>query len=187
MTVFGVDMVTFYLWGLIIFGCLTLFYILLGDVLDGIFDVVEIGPLNPSVVLSFFTIFSATGYILEKFLNVQSVMALVISSIFSFIAVTILYLFVFVPLKSAETSLGYSDDDLKGKVAKVIISIPEDGFGEVVLTIGGSTVSRSAQSYHNEAIAYDTEVLIIDVQKGVVSVTPYNDFIEKNKTDRGGI
>ncbi|AST89811.1 hypothetical protein ACWE42_11500 [Sutcliffiella cohnii] len=181
MTLFGVDMMTLYLWGLVIFGCLTLLYILLGDVLDGIFDVVDAGPLNPTVILSFFTIFSASGYILEKFFGVESVVALIISSLFSLLAVALLYLFVLVPLKSAETSLGYSDEDLKGKVAKVIISIPRDGFGEIVLTIGGSTVSRSAQSYYNEEIAYETEVLIIDVNKGVVFVTPYNEFIEKNQ------
>ena len=181
MTLFGMDMVSVYLWSLVFFGCFTLLYILLGDILDGIFGAVEAGPFNPAIILSFFTIFSASGYILEKFIGVSSGVTIIISSVVSLFLVTLLYLFVFIPLKSAETSLGYSDEDLKGKVGKVIISIPEDGFGEVVMSIGGSTVNRSAQSFNNEAIPYDTEVLIIDVQKGVIFVTPYNEFLETNQ------
>ncbi|WP_230501224.1 hypothetical protein [Sutcliffiella rhizosphaerae] len=166
---------TLYFWCLIIFGGLTLIYILLADVVDGIFDAT---PVDPALIFSFFTVFGATGYLLEKFSPISGWLVLVITTIAALLLVILLHIFVFVPIRSADSSLGYSDDDLKGKLAKVIISITKDGFGEVVLSIGGSTVSRSAQSFENEAIAYDTEVLIIEVQTGVVSVTPYEKVLE---------
>lgn len=178
MTMFGMDMLTLYLWGLIIFGSVTLIYILISDIVDGIFDVI---PVDPALILSFLTILSATGYLLEKFSPFAGMLVLIISTIVSLLLVTLLHMFVFVPIRSAESSLGYSDEDLKGKLAKVIISIPVDGFGEVVLSIGGSTVSKSAQSFENEPIPYETEVLIIDVQKGVVFVTPYEKVLETYK------
>lgn len=170
MMMFGMEMVSLYFWGLIIFGSLTLIYVLLSDVVDGAFEAI---PIDPALILSFFTVFSASGYLFEKFSPFAGWAVLGITTIISIILVTLLHVFVFVPIRSAEASLGYSDEDLKGKIAKVIISIPKDGFGEVVLSIGGSTVARSAQSFENEPIPYETEVLIIDVQKGVVFVTPY--------------
>ncbi|WP_078382276.1 hypothetical protein [Sutcliffiella halmapala] len=175
MTMLGMDMVSLYFWGLIIFGSLTLIYILLSDIVDGIFEVI---PIDPALILSFFTVFSASGYLFEKFSPFAGWLVLGIATIISIILVTLLHVFIFVPIRSAEASLGYSDEDLKGKIAKVIISIPQDGFGEIVLTIGGSTVSKSAQSFENEPIPYETEVLIIDVQKGVVFVTPYEKVLE---------
>jgi membrane protein implicated in regulation of membrane protease activity len=178
MTMFGMDMLTLYLWGLIIFGSVTLIYILISDIVDGIFDVI---PVDPALLLSFFTILSATGYLLEKFSPFAGMLVLIISTIISLLLVTLLHMFVFVPIRSAESSLGYSDEDLKGKLAKVIISIPVDGFGEVVLSIGGSTISKAAQSFENEPIPYETEVLIIDVQKGVIFVTPYEKVLETYK------
>ncbi|WP_399201794.1 hypothetical protein [Sutcliffiella deserti] len=175
MTMFGMEMVSLYLWGLIIFGSVTLIYILLSDVVDGIFDVI---PVDPALILSFFTVFSASGYLLEKFSPFSDWLVLGAASLIAIGLVTLLHFFVFVPIRSAESSLGYSDEDLKGKLAKVIISVPQDGFGEVVLSIGGSTVSKSAQSFDNEPIPYDTEVLIINVQQGVVFVTPYEKVLE---------
>lgn len=175
MTMFGMEMMQLYFWGLIVFGSLTLIYILLSDIVDGIFDVI---PVDPALILSFLTVFSASGYLLDKFSPLSDWFVLGASTVISSILVTLLHVFVFVPIRSAEASLGYSDDDMKGKLAKVIISIPKDGFGEVVLSIGGSTVSKSAQSFENEAIPYETEVLIIDVQKGVVFVTPYEKVLE---------
>ncbi|QFT87465.1 putative membrane protein YuaF [Bacillus sp. THAF10] len=175
MTLFGMDMQALYFWCLLIFGGLTLIYILLSDVVDGIFDVT---PIDPALIFSFFTVFGASGFLFEKFSALSGWLVLIIATILSLLLVILLHIFVFVPIRSADASLGYTDDDLKGKLAKVIISIPKDGFGEVVLSIGGSTVSRSAQSFDNEDIAYDTEVLIIDVQTGVVSVTPYEKVLE---------
>jgi len=175
MTMFGLDMMTLYFWCLIIFGGLTLIYILLSDVVDGIFDAF---PIDPALIFSFFTVFGATGYLVEKYSPLSGLLVLAIATVLALLLVILLHVFVFVPIRSADSSLGYTDDDLKGKLARVIISVPKDGFGEVVLSIGGSTVSRSAQSFENEEIPYDTEVLIIDVQTGVVSVTPYEKVLE---------
>lgn len=84
-----------------------------------------------------------------------------------------LHLFVLVPLSSAEESLTYREDDLRGRLGKVITAVPVDGFGEVLIEGIGGTISKSAISFENEQISYGTVVLVVDVKNGVLSVTPH--------------
>ncbi|MCY8128708.1 NfeD family protein, partial [Bacillus spizizenii] len=123
--------------------------------------------------LAFFTCFSASGYIGELILPLSSLLIALLSCILSIMLVVLLHIFVLVPLSSAEESLVYKEDDLRGRVGKVITAVPVDGFGEVVIEGIGGTISKSAVSFDNEQISYGTAVLVVDVNNGVLSVTPH--------------
>ncbi|RSK25782.1 hypothetical protein EJF36_02100 [Bacillus sp. HMF5848] len=166
-------MESIFLWGLIIAGATTVIYILLSDILDGFFDWIPFDFLNPSLILSFLSIFFASGYIFVRFTAFSDFMSIVIAFGIAFIIAVLLHFFVFIPLKSAEASLTYSDDDLKGRIGSVITGIPVDGFGEVVIKSSSGTISKSAQSFENVEIPYGHDVLIVDVKNGVLQVTPY--------------
>ncbi len=127
MTLFGYAIQDLYLWMLIIAAILTVVVLLFGDLLDGIFESVPF--LHPVIVLSFSIFLSAIGYVLEWFMNWESLVILIISSILSIIFVTLLHIFVLVPIRSAEQSWGYSEEALMGSVGTVIVSIPIDGYG----------------------------------------------------------
>lgn len=174
----GYSLQEIYLFGLVVGGTLTLLYILFGDILDGIFDASPDGILNPTLILSFTTIVSAAGYLFEKLTSLNSILILLLSFVIAFILVTILNVFVLIPLASAEESIALKDDDLKGRIGKVIISIPDDGFGEVVLEGNSGTISMSAKSFEDKPIPYDTKVLVIDIdgKNGVLSVVPHESF-----------
>lgn len=173
MELYGYSLETIYLIGLIVGGSLTFLYILFGDLLEGIFEAITEGPLNPTVVLAFITIFSSMAYLMEKFTSVGSLIIFLASLITALILVTLLNVFILVPLSQAEATLAYSDEDLKGRVGKVIISIPIDGFGEVIIQGNGGNIAKTAVSFDKEAIAYDTDVLIIEVENGVLHVLPH--------------
>jgi membrane-bound ClpP family serine protease len=174
MELFGYSLQTIYLFCLIIGGVLTLLYILFGDILEGVFEILPDGFLNPTLILSFFTFLSSSGYLFEKLSNLNSFVILLISIFIALFLVIILNVFILIPLSSAEESLAYKEEDLKGRIGKVIISIPENGFGEVTLEGNGGTVARSATSFENEAIPYGSKVLVIDVIESVLYVSPYN-------------
>lgn len=167
-----------YLYGLIIGGILTFLYILFSDFLDGIFDFSPDGIFSPTLILSFVTLLSATGYLLEKLTSVNSILIGVMAIILALGFTSLLNIFILVPLASAESSIAYSEEDLKGRIGKVITSIPTDGFGEVVIQGIGGTISKSAISFENEEIPYGTVVLTIDVQNGVLHVTPHEQLEE---------
>lgn len=176
MELFGYTLQEIYLFGLIIGGLLTLLYILFSDILEGIFEAIPDGVFNPTLIFSFVTIFSATGYLFEKLSTINSFIILIIAVILSLFLVILLNLFILVPLKSAEESIVLTEDDLKGRLGKVIISIPEDGFGEVVIEGNSGTLSMSAKSFDDHPIPYDKEVLVIDVKESVLYVKSYDSF-----------
>lgn len=170
LELYGIPVQTIYLYTLIIAGSLTLLFLFFGDVFEGLSEAIPL--LHPTLVLSFFTFFSASGYIGETVSPLSLIIAL-ISCLLSVLLVILLHLFVLVPLSSAEESLTYREEDLRGRLGKVITAVPVDGFGEVLIEGIGGTISKSAISFENEQISYGTVVLVVDVKKGVLSVTPH--------------
>ncbi|MGG0774273.1 NfeD family protein [Bacillus rugosus] len=171
MELLGVPIHTIYLYTLIIAGSLTLLFLFFGDLFAGLSEGIPF--FKPTLVLAFFTCFSAGGYIGELILPLSSLLIALSSCILSIMLVVLLHIFVLVPLSSAEESLVYKEDDLRGRVGKVITAVPVDGFGEVVIEGIGGTISKSAVSFDNERISYGTAVLVVDVNNGVLSVTPH--------------
>lgn len=158
-----------FLYGLIIIGLVTILYVLFGDAIDGM----DTGILNPTTVLTFLLFICATGFILLKLTNwneeIIIIAALVVSSIITFL----LYFFVLVPLASSEVSTAYTNESLQGQVGRVIVPIPSDGFGEIVIETVNGIISKRAAGYDKEEIEYDKQVLIIDINDGTFFVKEY--------------
>ncbi|MBD1381578.1 hypothetical protein [Metabacillus arenae] len=170
MELFGTSLETIYFYGLIIAGSLTFLYILFGDVLEGVFEGITGSLLNPTLLFSFLTIFTANGYLFELITSLHSGLIFLISLGISSILVTLLNVFVLIPLSSAEESLSYSESDLKGRMGVVITSIPVDGYGEVILKSNSGSIAKPAISFDSLPIPSGSNVLVIDVQSGVLSV-----------------
>lgn len=85
--------------------------------------------------------------------------------------VTLLHVFVLVPLSSAEESLVYKESDLQGRVGKVITAIPRDGYGEVMIESISGRIAKPATSFDRVAIPNGTNVLVVQVQNGVLEVS----------------
>jgi len=62
---------------------------------------------------------------------------------------------------------------LEGRVGKAIISIPKEGFGEVVIESYSGMISKPAASFEDVPIPEGSEVLVIEVKNGVLYVMPY--------------
>ncbi|MCJ8009048.1 NfeD family protein [Lederbergia wuyishanensis] len=171
MTLFGMSIETIYLILLIISGSLTILYLFFGDVLEGMGEATDF--LNPVLILAFITFFSAGGYILEKATALNSFLIIAIAAVISALLDVLLNVFVLVPMKSAEQSLSYTEKSLEGRVGKAIISIPKEGFGEVVIESYSGMISKPAASFEDVPIPEGSEVLVIEVKNGVLYVMPY--------------
>ncbi|WP_179965998.1 MULTISPECIES: hypothetical protein [Lysinibacillus] len=171
MLIFGVELETIYLITLVLAGCITIVYLLFSEILDGAFEGVPL--IDPAVILSFITIGSAGAYLFEKFTSWSTIFVLIIASIISTGITAIIYFFVLIPIRSAESSLAYTEESLGGQVGRVIVPIPVDGFGEIVIESVNGIISKRATGFDNEAIEYDEEVLIIEAKDGTVYVKKY--------------
>lgn len=181
MELFGMPIVQVYLYGLIISGLITILYVFFSDVAEGIG---EGNPFfDPAVVLSFITFTAAAGYIMELVVNWNSGLILALALGIASVLDLLLYFFVLLPLASAEVSLAYTDESLMGQVGKVIVPVPVDGYGEIVIETVNGIISKRATGYENTAIDYDKEVLIIEVKNGTFIVKEYEPFrFAENKT-----
>ena len=174
MELFGTPIVQVYLVVLIIAALVTLLYIFFSDMAEGIG---EVSPfLDPAVVLSFITFVAAVGYILELVTAWNSGIILVIALAAAFVLDLLLYFFILLPLRSAEVSMAYTDESLLGQVGKVIVPVPIDGFGEIVIETVNGLISKRAAGYENTAIEYGKEVLVIEVRNGTFIVKEYEPF-----------
>lgn len=171
MDIFGLSIEALYLTVLLIAAGVTILYLLFGDFLEGIAEAT--GFLNPTLILAFVTFTSASGYIFELLTSFNHVLIISISVIIAIFLDVLLNVFVLIPLSRAEESLVYTTQSLRGRVGDVIIPIPEDGFGEVIIKSTSGTIAKSAVSFENKAIAEGEKVLIIEVKDGVLKVLPY--------------
>lgn len=101
---------------------------------------------------------------------------LLIAAVAAIVLDFLLYFFVLVPLRSAEVSLAYTDQSLTGLVGKVIVPIPVDGYGEIIIETVNGNLAKRAAGYENEAIEYGKEVLLIEVENGTFFVKEYEPF-----------
>ncbi|TQR07974.1 NfeD family protein [Psychrobacillus soli] len=158
-----------FLYGLIVIGLITILYVLFADAIDGM----DGGILNPTTALSFLLFICAGGFILLKLTNWNEEIVIIVALVLSSILTFLLYFFVLIPLASAEVSLAYTNESLQGQVARVIVPIPIDGFGEIVIETVNGLISKRAAGYDQEEIDYDKQVLIIDVEDGTFLVKEY--------------
>ncbi len=157
-----------FLYGLVAIGIITILYVLFADFADGL-D----GVFNPTTILSFLLFICAAGFILVNLTEWSNQMVVIVSVLISILFTFLLYFFVLVPLSSAEVSTAYSDKDLLGQIGRVIVPIPSDGFGEIVIETVNGIISKRAAGYDNEEIDYDKQVLIIEVREGTFLVKEY--------------
>lgn len=174
MEPFSIPLETIYLYGLIISGILTVLYVLFADVFHfhGAGDGLDF--LNPVLIFAFITILSAGGYLLERLTSLHFLLILAVSAVASFILVTLLNVFVLVPLSSAEESLVYKESDLQGRIGTVITPIPADGYGEVMIDSTSGRIAKPASSFDGDSIQNGTSVLVVQVKNGVLEVTVHH-------------
>ena len=174
MEPFSIPLETIYLYGLIISGVITVLYVLFADVFHfhGAGDGLDF--LNPVLIFAFMTILSASGYLFERLSSIHYLLILGISAAIAFIVVTLLNVFVLIPLSSAEESLVYKESDLRGRVGTVITTIPVDGFGEVMIDSTSGRIAKPASSFDGDLIESGTKVLIVQIENGVLQVTVHH-------------
>ncbi|GEN30612.1 membrane protein implicated in regulation of membrane protease activity [Cerasibacillus quisquiliarum] len=170
MTLFGYPVEHIYLWLLVINGILIILYLFFGDVIEAIDETTFIKPV---LILAWIIFFSASGLIFEKLSFISSVFGMIISAIVAFLLTVLLNVFVFIPLANAEHSLSYTEESLIGRVGRIIISIPEDGFGEIFIESKSGMITKPATSIENIPISEGEEVLVLKIEKGVLYVVPY--------------
>ena len=174
MELFGYSMEQVYFFILVLMAAITFLYLFFGDVTEAIGEGIPF--LHPTLVLAFFTLTSAVGLVLEWVTDWNSWLILIAAMVAAVILDILIYFFVLIPLASAEVSLAYTDESLAGQVGQVIVPIPADGYGEILIETNSGNLAKRATGLENEDIAYGKTVLIVEVEEGTFYVKEYEPF-----------
>lgn len=150
---------------------LVLASLLIGDVLDGVFDFDALGGdlFSISSISAFVGAFGfggALGLALIDNMVVAVVVGLVIGGLAAWGALRLTR-----SLKRGEDAASFRSDSMIGHSARVITAIPEGGYGEISITVGGHVRKIAAKS--ELPVAYGDEVWVSAVlSPTAVEVTP---------------
>lgn len=153
--------------------------IILGDVIseaaDGALDFLfgdALPWLQPMTLVSAITIFGGAGLMLEGYTPLGTGLVLVFAAMIAVVLAIAVYFLYVRPMENSENSTGYSLQELGGKMAEVLVSIPPSGYGEVLVRVGAAGVSgQIAASYDGEAIPLGAKVVVVEVKDGTLMVS----------------
>lgn len=165
---------TIFIIGLVVVLLITV----LSDIFDSILDVLwaafllkKVPLLNPVSFFTALTIFGGTGYVLTKFTQFHALFIFVGAIVLALFSIIALYYLIIKPKDISETSLSFSMKQLVGLRASVTIPIPAEGFGEVLIKLGGGNSNQIAASYDKTDISLEEEVFVVDEKEGIVYVS----------------
>ncbi|MDD3363638.1 MAG: NfeD family protein [Syntrophomonas sp.] len=167
------------LYGGIIFAVVTIvFGDILGDVFSGLFDSLSFDHLDflsPMVIVGGITAFGGAGIMLDRFSSLETMTVAIIALLIAILLSIFVYFIYVRPMKNTENSTGYSMSDLVGKIGTVTIPVPEKGFGEVLIKVGGGNTNHIAASCDEEEFSTGTRVVVAEIKEGVLNVFGYKD------------
>lgn len=149
--------------------------VIFGEAIEGIFDLDFLGGdlFSTAGIAAFLGAFGFAGVISLALLDVTwiAIMVGAIAGIAAFWGAAALTRW----LKRGENDAVIRSASLVGASARVITDIPEGSYGEVLITLGGRTLKRSARA--EIAVASGTEVWVSGiVSPTAVQVTPSHEL-----------
>ncbi|MDR6227583.1 NfeD family protein [Desmospora profundinema] len=153
----------------------------LGGLLDGIWDFAS-GLFQPVTLIGAVTAFGASGLILSESTPLAGFLLIASSLAIAVIAFFLLYYLVVRPVADAESSTAFRLQDLAGRQGEVLISIPGEGCGEVLVWTGSGNTNQIASSHHGDPIPLGTRVIVQRVEDSVLWVAPVDSPQGVNKT-----
>ncbi|MGE5701928.1 MAG: serine protease [Clostridia bacterium] len=160
-------------------GCLgfglfySLFVIFAADISLHWFGHIEIPLLHPLMWVSGITAFGGLGFLLWRFSGFSPGAVYLFSALGGLVMAVASFFFWVAPMKHAEASTGYSMNELQGKIGEVSVTIPEKGYGEVLIPMVGGITNHIAASFEQERIGEGLRVVVVEVKDQVLYVVPY--------------
>lgn len=130
------------------------------------------GYFTLSSLVAFLTWFGAAGYILSKAMGWH--LALIVPlAVAAGIAGGGIIAWVIAKIKEGDRPMDPADYKLEGTLARVSVSLPENGVGEIVFSMAGTTRCEAARAEGGHRIPDGTEVVVTRYERGIATVQPF--------------
>ncbi len=163
----------------IIFAVVSLIFgDMLSDIFDGIFDAISFDSadfIHPMVIVGGITVFGGCGILLSQYTSLTPSLVALFSLFNAFIISAVVHFAYVRPMKNSENSIGFSVQDLVGRIGEVVIPVPENGCGEVLIRIGAGNTNQIAASLDGKVLSMGTRIVVAEVKDHVLYVFPYEE------------
>ena len=135
-------------------------FIVLSVIFGAVSDLEGVGFafLRPTVIALTLTVMGGIGLILAP--RIGSYAAFPISAAGGLFAGFLLHRFVIIPLHRLQHTSAHYKQSLIGTTAKVVLAIPQGGYGKIKYNVSGSVVTSPAKTEDGSEIKKDTDVVI---------------------------
>ena len=137
---------------------------------------------NVSSLLAFLTWFGAAGFVLMRFATWPAVFAAVGGVAGGLVGAVLIALFL-ARVLAGEREMDPRDYRLEGTIARVTVTIPAGGTGEIVFSKAGSRRGEAARSLSGAPIPRGEDVVVIEYARGVAAVQPWDEFVARKRPE----
>jgi hypothetical protein len=132
--------------------------------------------LNLSSAVAFVCWFGAAGYLATRYAGWGLGLALAAAFAVGLVGGFLVGAF-FAVVRAGDTELHPEDFALEGMVARVTVSIPAEGVGEIVFSQAGAVRAEPARALNGQAIGSDAQVVVTGYERGVAQVATYEELL----------
>lgn len=147
---------------------------------DGGHQVVPL--LNVSSLLAFLTWFGAAGFLLLRYATWPAVFA-VAGGVAGGLAGAVLIALFLGKVLAGEREMDPRDYRMEGTIARVTVTIPAGGTGEIVFSKAGRRRGEAARSLSGDPIPRGEDVVVIEYARGVAAVQPWDEFVARKQPE----
>ncbi len=138
----------------------------------------HISWLNASTILAFLAWFGGTGYLLTKYSHVVTFFIVLLATLAGLAAGGMVFRFLLKLVGPSDEPLREEDRRIVGALAKVSMTIRENGTGEIIFPLGGGRSCSGARSEDGGAIEKGAEVVIEKYEQGIAYVKRWDEFMK---------
>ncbi|MDO3409053.1 protease [Saccharibacillus sp. CPCC 101409] len=144
----------------------------IGEAFGGMFEALSFEFLQPTVLAGMVTVFGGAGIMIERYTSLTPGLGVSAAVLCAAASGLLLYFGYVKPIKGSENSVGYSMQELTGRIGEVTVPVPEKGYGEVLVKMGGSgNTLHTAFSFDGDWIPAGVRVVVVEVKEGTLGVS----------------
>lgn len=132
---------------------------------------------NVSSLLAFLMWFGAAGYVAMTVFGLAAPLALLPAVGCGVVGGLLVSAFLRMVLRG-ETEMDPHEYRMEGTLARVSVSIPAGGTGEIIFSKGDRRRSEGARSIDGTPITRGDEVVVLEYQRGIALVQAWRDFVD---------
>ncbi len=145
----------------------------------------HVSPVNSLTIAAFSLAVGGIGLLTYRYIGLPDWLSLLLATVGAVLVAGAFFLAVWRPLVRAQGSSSPDMREVAQALAKVRVSIPAEGLGEIVFSARGSRMQLPARSASGVPLASGTRVAIVRLHKGVAEVVSMEDEALGSASDEG--